>query len=78
MNTELQHGKDFDVIDWDWKAECPWEDCVRLGRKYKYYRQPDCGDDHIHVLFSNVPIQSDERAAQIIIDHEFRMLEENP
>lgn len=76
MNTKLQHGRDFEIINWDWRAECPWEECVELGRKYKYYRRVSCGDDHVHVLFSNTEIESDEKATDIANGYYFSIAEE--
>jgi hypothetical protein len=69
MSSQLKHGKDFEVIWWDWKAECPWEACVELGRKFQHHYQLDLGGDEIHVLFSNSQLESIDAAKRLVDDY---------
>ena len=69
MSSQLEHGKDFEVVCWDWKAECPWQDCVELGRKFQHYYPVDLGDDSYHVLFSNAQMESIDAAKRLVGDY---------
>jgi hypothetical protein len=69
MSDKLEHGKDFEVVWWDWKAECPWQDCVELGRKFQHYYPVDLGNDSYHVLFSNAQMESIDAAKRLVEDY---------
>ncbi len=69
MSGELEHGKDFAVVCWDWKEQCPWQDCVELGRKFPNYYPIDLGDDSYHVLFSSAQMESIDAAKRFVEDY---------
>ena len=76
MNTDLQHGKDYEVLWWDWKEQAPWQECVELGRKYQHHCAVDMGDDSYYALFSNTRFESNESAKKVVGDYLWSISEE--
>jgi hypothetical protein len=76
MNTKLQHGKDYEVVSWDWKGQPPSQECVELARKYQHYCPVDMGDDSHYALFSNTRFESNESAKKVVGDYLYSISEE--
>ncbi len=60
--VSLRRKKDFDVVVWDWKEECPWRDLVKFSKKYKHTYETNLNSDTNFVFFSDFKIKSDDEA----------------
>ena len=63
--NKLEQGKDFDIICWDWKDDCPWKDCAKLAKKYKHQYETNLGSDMNYVFFSDFKIKNDDQAEEL-------------
>lgn len=78
MSNTLEHGKDFEVVSWDWKEQPPLQECVELARKYQHYCPVDMGDDSHYALFSNTRFESNESAKTAVLDYFDSIADEAP
>lgn len=75
MSLTLEHGKDFEVLDWDYKEQPSLQKCVELARKYQHYCPVEMGDDSYYALFSNTRFESNESAKKVVDDYLYSISE---